>query len=491
MKLAEIIDKYEIVEGYLDHEAEIHKCTSDISESTPKSLLFVLPSVRGNTYENSEKFIKSKALAIVTECPEYFTGSPIPIIKVENARSAYAVAISRSYGIDYRDITFIGVTGTNGKTTTGTMIYKILRESGYSAAFIGTGKILFKEELLSEKYYSMTSPDPDELYKIIKELQKRGCNAIVMEVSSHALALRKVDPIPFDIAVFTGLSEEHLDFHKTMEDYFSAKETLIKRARRAVINCDDAHGMRLYNKYKVKAFGVSANFILDGYAKRISYNGMLSTSFIYRRGLDSTELKINLPGEYNVTNSMLSFEVGAMLNISASIIKKALLSIENIDGRFECIRSDVTVIIDYAHTALALDNLLKTVNSAKNMRQNVTVVFGCGGDRDRSKRPLMAKACEKYSKSVIVTSDNPRSEDPKKIIEDICSGFDLIKPLVIEDRRSAILHSIENAKAGDIIVIAGKGHERYVIDNDGYHDFDEREIIKEAILKRKKSVDEN
>ena len=305
-----------------------------------------------------------------------------------------------------------------------------------------------------------------------------------METSSHALELDKLSPIPFDIGIFTGLSHEHIEFHGSMENYFLAKEKLINSAKSVIINFDDSFGKRLYEKYKEKATGVGVVWRSDVSATEVENFGLLGIGYIYRGKNFLTKVKLPLPGLYNIYNSMLAFECAYQMNISPKRIKAALEGIESIEGRCECIHGDITAIIDYAHTPEALENILKTAIYNKKLGQKITLVFGCGGNRDYEKRPVMAKVAEKYADKIIVTNDNPRDEDEEKIISDIVRGFEKSKYGVITDRALAIRYAIKEASSGDIVIIAGKGHEKYIIDKDGYHDFDEKSIVENALKLR-------
>ena len=364
------------------------------------------------------------------------------------------------------------------------MITHILKENGKKCGFIGTGKMELEGVSLSDINYSMTCPDPDVLYPAIKKMQLMGAEIIVMEVSSHALELNKVCAIPFEIGIFTGLSHEHLDFHKTMEKYFSAKEKLINSCNKAIINLDDLYGRALYEKYRKKSIGVGILWEGDFNVREIENLGFEGIRYIIRTPNFHTRITLKTPGVYNITNSSLAFTAANAIGVLPKNIKSALEILSCIEGRFECISRDITVIIDYAHTPVALDNLLKTVKSCKKPKQKLTLVFGCGGDRDKEKRPLMAKAAELYADKIIVTSDNPRTEDPQKIITDIVNGFGRGSYGVVLNRKSAILYAIKNAVPGEVIVIAGKGHEKYICDANGYHKFDEKKIIAQALNAR-------
>ena len=476
-------DEFKSNTDYADTDVKF--CTSNYLKVKEKTLLFMLPGVNFDTYELIPDFLKSKPLAIVTECKERFPDTDIPLIEVRSARRAYAFALSAACKIDYGSLTFIGVTGTNGKTTTATMIRKILAYNGYRVGFIGTGKIEFEDKRYTDVYYSMTSPDPDLLYPAIRDMQLRGCEIVVMEASSHALALEKLAPIKYKIGVFTGLSHEHLEFHESMEKYFSAKERLIKACDMAIINFDDPFGKRLYEKYESKSTGIGVVWRSDVNATDVENHGLCGIGYVYKGKNFITRIKLPIPGLYNIYNSMLAFDAAYKMGVTPKSIKAALESIDKIDGRCEVVFDEVTVVTDYAHTPLALESILKTLCFDKDVGQRIVTVFGCGGERDPSKRPIMGRIAERYADSIILTNDNPRSEDENKIINDIKSGFCEKKYAVITDRAEAITYAITHAAAGDIILIAGKGHEKYVHDKNGYRYFDESEIIKNALNLRK------
>ena len=253
MKIKDLIPSEEYNQTIAYEDIDIDFCTNDFKKVKKKTLLFLLPGVNFDTYELIPRFLKSKPQLIVTENKALFPKTKIPLIEVKNARRCFAYAMSSICQIDYKKLTFIGVTGTNGKTSVATIIKNILESNGRKCGFIGTGKIEFQNKLLTDENYSMTCPDPDVLYPAIKKMQSLGCEIIVMEASSHALQLEKLSAIKFKIGIFTSLSHEHLEFHKTMENYFKAKEKLISNCEKAIINCDDEYGKRLYKKYKNKS----------------------------------------------------------------------------------------------------------------------------------------------------------------------------------------------------------------------------------------------
>ena len=412
----------------------------------------------------------------------------IPVIRVKNARRALAYLCSNFNRIDYTATSFIGVTGTNGKTTTATMIYEIMKHAGYRCGVIGTGKIEYMGRRLSDKIYSMTTPDPELLYKSIRDMQDEGCEVIVMEVSSHALALGKVAPIPFSHSVFTNLSPEHLDFHKDMESYYRTKLSLFNQSKNGIFNADDEYSARAMRECNEECQKLSIGILwdADAMARDLILYDLAGSSYIYREAGLIFKVKLTPPGYYNIYNSLLALKFAISFGVRPCVAKEAINGMEGIDGRLEVIHDDVTVIIDYAHTEKAFENVLKTVNTAKRMRQRVITVFGCGGDRDKNKRPKMAAIAEKMSDLVIVTQDNPRTESESAIISDILEGFTHPeKRRVISSRKNAITNAIATADDGDIVVVLGKGHERYNIDAQGYHDYDERLVIKNALEKRK------
>lgn len=488
MLIKELIPSDELICTSSKINLSVESCISDYTKADSKSLLFLLPGVNFNTYELAEKFQKSAPRAIVTENPSAFKKSKIPLIEVKNARRAFAFASSRICEIDYSKTKFIGVTGTNGKTSTALMIKHILEANGNKCGFIGTGKLISDNRNLADKYYSMTCPDPNLLYPSIKKMQEDGCTYIIMEVSSHALALEKVSPISFDIGIFTGLSHEHLEFHKNMDNYFAAKEKLIKNAKRAIINFDDKYGKKLYEKYEEKSISIGIIWNSDVNAINIENAGLGGIGYICRTENFMTKITLRLPGIFNVYNSLSAFCCAYLCNVKPKDAKTALSEMRSISGRFEIIFSDINIIIDYAHTPRALDSILNTVYSDKKQGQKMWIVFGCGGERDREKRPMMAAVAEKYADKIIVTNDNPRNESEEKIISDILPGFQKKSYAIIMDRALAITYAIKTAKSEDFVIIAGKGHEKYILDKRGYRDFDEVSVIKSALKLRNSEV---
>lgn len=411
----------------------------------------------------------------------------LPVIYVDNPRLVYSLIAFRLSRVNCSTIDFIGVTGTNGKTTTATLIYEIMKFAGIKVGMIGTGKIIYMDQVLTDSNYSMTTPDPDILYPAIKQMQDMGCELVVMEVSSHALVLEKVAPIRFKVSVFTSLSSEHMDFHHDMESYYLTKLKLFEQSKNGIFNADDTYSARaiidcssLCNVYSIAVMRDA-----EAMAKDVALHGLEGSEYIFRDKQHISRIKLHLAGFYNIYNSMLAIKCAIEYGIELHTIKNAVESIRYIPGRFEIINSNPCIIIDYAHTEAAFENILKAISDIKAPGQKLFTVFGCGGDRDKEKRPRMARVAEKYSDKIIVTSDNPRNEDPSEIISDILEGLTApTKRDVIPDRKCAIEYAINKAERNDIILILGKGHEKYIIDTTGFHFFDEKEICMHVLEQR-------
>lgn len=482
MKILDIIYRDEFIFSNADESTDIDKIATSFDELDGKTLLIIPNS------KNIPKEIPTKEYPAAVICDqEANIPEEIPVIKVENPRLALSKACFRFENTDFSKITLIGVTGTNGKTTTATFIKKILEHSGYKVGFIGTGKIEIGNECITKEDYSMTTPDPTLLYKTIGRMVLEGCSTVVMEISSHSLALEKVAPLKFDYALFTNLSCEHTDFHSDIEDYFLAKFKLFGQCKKAVFNIDDEYGRRAYNECLSPKISVGAVWQGDIQARNIENHGLSGINYIYRYGPHYCKIRLKTAGIYNVYNSMLAAAVCIDMGCKPCEVKRALYEISSLPGRFEIIKDEITVIIDYAHTDFAFYNIMKELNSIK--RSSVlSVVFGCGGERDKSKRPKMAKIAEAFADKIIVTQDNSRKEDPKNIISDIIRGFTKKSYIVNENREKAIEDAILSADDGDIVAVIGKGAEKYNIDKDGYHAFDEKKIIYSALKKRKALV---
>ncbi len=473
---------YHLLEGLVNEtisEADIDNVCYDPKKCGERDTLFLLNDRAKNEYITHPKVVA----AIVTDTHSLPYNYGVLLYTSNNIRAALSTAYARMYCKDLSKIKFIGITGTNGKSTTAIMLEEILNNYGYKTGYIGTGVIRVDEKMLSESYYSMTTPPPDLLYRAIGDMEDMGVEAIVMEVSSHALDQERVAPIDFEIGIFTNLSEEHLDYHKSIAEYFKSKKRLFEKSKHVIVNSDDHYGRAILSEYK-NAEGCGKDFYKAAQISDIKSLGFSGNKFHYRSDINDADISLKLPGDYNVYNAMLAIRAAERLGIQIKTIKDSLEIIEKINGRFNVINEKITVIIDYAHTIYAFSSLIKILYSIKNTGQNLWIVFGCGGERDKGKRGRMGEIAEKHAERVIVTSDNPRGEDPLAIIEDITKYMKKM-PTVIVDRREAIRHAILSASDGDIVAIIGKGPECYSISKGIYSPFDEREIIREALKERR------
>ena len=415
------------------------------------------------------------------------------IIFTDNTRAALSRLLAVFYGKPQMSMKIIGVTGTNGKTTTARMLYEILKKWGKRCGYIGTvGSIApsGRLDIVSDNICAnMTTPDPEELYKILSVMKNDTVEYLVMEVSSHSLYLQKVAPIEFEYGLFTNLTEDHLDFHNDMESYYLAKKKLFDISKRAIINIDDMYGRRIAGEIdspiRVSADGREAQYS----AYEIKYNGYSGLEYKLYSRIANLRVRTSIPGRFTVYNSLMAIACAIEIGVPASVIRYAMLEMKGTDGRLERVElptsADFSVFIDYAHTPDALENLLKCAISFKKKKNRIVLLFGCGGDRDRDKRKIMGRIATSLADVTVITSDNPRGEDREKIIFDILLGVDKESNFrVIPDRREAIRHVIMSARVGDIILLAGKGHENYEIVGECKKYFNEREIVISAYLER-------
>lgn len=454
----------------------------------------------GNLYV--EESIMNGAVAIITQKesiqPEKFPN--IPIILVNDTNLALAKLSANFYEHPSKKLLLIGVTGTNGKTTITYLLESIFSSAGFKTGVIGTINYRFEDKVIAA---NNTTPFAPELQKILYDMVNSKIEVVIMEVSSHSLVQKRVAECEFDVAIFTNLSHEHLDYHNNMEEYFNAKSLLFRNMTKekkeifkskeigkkvSVINYDDVYGKKLVNLCNCEEVILCSKGVKNknGNRKIIATNIEFyptKTHFeIWDNGTKKIKISSKLIGEFNVYNILLAFAAAYSQNISIELISEGISKVERIPGRLEVINTpkNFTVIIDYAHTP---DALQKVITSLKKIEhKNLIVVFGCGGDRDRSKRPVMGAITTTLADYVIVTSDNPRTEDPQRILLDIEVGIKKVGKTnyeIIPDRKEAIFKALSIAKPNDIVLLAGKGHENYQIIGTQKIPFDEREIIKE------------
>ncbi|MBE6688237.1 MAG: UDP-N-acetylmuramoyl-L-alanyl-D-glutamate--2,6-diaminopimelate ligase [Ruminococcaceae bacterium] len=411
-------------------------------------------------------------------------------VMVEDTREAFALLLANFYGNPQRSFKYvIGVTGTNGKSSTTFMLKRILEQAGYKVGLIGTVKYMIGDrEYVTDKTQNvLTTPDSELLFELMSEMRKENVDCLVMEVSSHAIALNKICGMHFNIAVFTNLSRDHLDFHGDMEAYRDIKAKLFENCDIGIFNNDDVQTPEMKKKCGGKIFGFALkNLKSDFMAKNIRSKGADGTEYELLTNDSIFRIKIPIPGDFSVYNSLAAASCAYVMGVKSEDIAQALVDMPGVPGRICKLDTGTpfSVIIDFAHTPDGLQNILNTINGFKGSGRSITL-FGCGGDRDRTKRPLMGKVAMENSDYCIITSDNSRSEEKSAIIADILTGIKGIKTphTVIENRTEAIEYAIDMAKPGDIILLAGKGHEEYEIDKTGKHPYSETEIVMRKVGK--------
>lgn len=457
-------------------EIEITGLTCD-SRKVEKGFAFVC--INGFTLDGHDFALKAEELGAAIVISEKPTGAKNEVI-VEDTHAAYALMSAAYFGYPSKDLKLVGVTGTNGKTSVTYMLKAIIEEAGFKTGVVGTIQNLIGDEVVPT---NNTTPDAYELNKLFAQMRDKGCKYAIMEVSSHALDQKRVHGVDFEVAAFTNLTQDHLDYHVTMDNYMLAKKKLFDMCKTAVVNIDDAYSSGICEGIGAKTvtYSVKSNestYSANGINLRpdgIEYE-LVGYNFI-------KHIKIRTGGKFTVYNSLCAAVCAMELGFDIETVATAFEKMQGVKGRAEVVPTgkDFTVIIDYAHTPDGLSNILSTFKELKKGR--LVCLFGCGGDRDTKKRPIMGKVAARLSDFVIVTSDNPRTEDPSRIIKDIVEGMKDIKTpyTVIENRIEAIKYAINNAKTDDIIVLAGKGHETYQILKTGKIHLDEREIIAEAL----------
>lgn len=460
---------------------EISGVTSDNRKPIKGGELFVC--IKGKTFDGhsaAEDMLKKGAAAVLVERD---LGLKQQII-VPDTRKEYAYICSRWFGSPEKKLKLIGVTGTNGKTTITTTLKNILSGFGKKTGLIGTCQNEIGDEVL---HTERTTPESYELFELFDLMVKKGCEYVVMEVSSQGLEQQRLGPCRFELGAFTNLTQDHLDVHGTMENYYQAKKLLFSMTDTAVINIDDDYGLRYKNEIScdIKTFSTKKKADFTASNETLLPSGV---KYDFSDGKVTLPVSFNMPGEFNVSNSLCAIACADVLGFDTAKTIEIINSQKGVRGRAEVIPTgrDFTVICDYAHTPDAIENVLSAMKASAKGR--VVCLFGCGGNRDAKKRPLMAKAAEKYSDFLIVTSDNPRNEDPELIIKDILEGIDKDKTdyITITDRIEAINWAVQNAKKDDVIVLCGKGHEDYQILPGGVKiHLDEREEVAKALAKLK------
>lgn len=503
MKLSKLLYPGEYTSATSAEEIEVSGIVSDTAALRRGCLFICLRGTRFDSHTLTSRVEEAGAAAVVVE-----RGAPlpsplsIPVFTVPSTRTALALAHSRYHGSPERELVMIGVTGTNGKTSTASILYSILSSAGIKAALIGTAECVYNgavytlpEEEKGARLRTMTTPDPDILYPMLRMMRDAGVTHVVMEVSSHSLVLDKVAPIRYRVGIFTNLSPEHMDFHNDMDTYMKAKALLFTRCDVGIFNCDDGYAETIIARSTCEVRRLGVVWQGDYRATDIELRGSRGISYSYLAPGIRLRVRTPLPGAFSVYNTLMALTAAIELGVSPLTAADALSIKAPVPGRLERLPltgAGFSVFIDYAHTEEALRSLLTTVRAFRRPGERIVLLFGCGGDRDSSKRAPMGRVAEDLADEIIVTSDNCRTEDPKEIIKDILSGMrDAARARIIVSRRRAIEEAILTAKDGDIILLCGKGHETYEITASGIKHFDERKIVASALEKRKAGDTDN
>ena len=478
MRLKELLKgiDYIRIEGVQD--IGIEDLYYDSREVTPNSLFFCIKGLTVDGHDFAPQAVAKGAKVLVLERDVDVDGD-ITKVFVPNSKTAMAYMAKNFYRNPTKDINFIGVTGTNGKTTVTYLVKSILEKAGQKVGLIGTISNMIGDRKMPSKF---TTPESLELQKLLREMADENVDSVVMEVSSHSLVLGRVEGCEYDIGVFTNLSQDHLDFHANMEEYRDAKAKLFTQSKLAIINEDDKNGRWIKKRVPTKVFTYGIYKDADIYARELEITDR-GVAFHLHTPSGSIPINLAIPGIFSIYNGLAAASICYNLGISLEIIAQGLQEVKGVDGRFELLDTgtDYSVILDYAHTPDGLENILTTAKEFAKGR--IITLFGCGGDRDHGKRPIMGEIAGKYSDLCIITSDNPRSEDPMDIINDIVPGVEKTgcDYTIIENRREAIEYALAQAQKDDIVILAGKGHETYQILKDKTIPFDEKQIVAEIL----------
>lgn len=460
-----------------DENREVQSLCTDSRKIEPGCLFFCIPGMHFDAHEYAPEAVSRGAAALVVErelavdCPQ---------ILVENVRLAMSYLASAFYGNPSKSLKIIGITGTKGKTTTSFLLKAILEKGGHRVGLIGTVCTLIGE---TEYAAGKTTPDPVEFQQTLKRMEEAGLDFVVMEVSAHALAMHRVAGIRFAAAGFTNLSRDHLDYFGTMEEYLKAKLAILPMAERNTVNADDERVAEAVDAMKIPYTRIGIRERADVYAREIEFteSGLSFRLCFHNRA--AAIVRMGMTGIFNVYNALMAASLADQVGVEINAIREGLETVRSVPGRIELLdtHTPYRVILDYAHAPDALENILTTVRETTKGR--VIALFGCGGGRDHSKRPIMGEIGGRLADFTIITSDNPRDEEPMEIIDAIVEG---IQPtggeyVVIENRREAIRYALSMAKKNDCVVLAGKGHETYQEIRGEKHPFDEKVIVQELL----------
>ena len=479
MQLIELLNRIPVLEIHGKNDREVSALVFDSRKVTEDSLYVAVKGTVADGHSFIASSIEKGAKTIVCEeLPENLDQN-ITYIKVKDSSKTLGQLASNFYGNPSEKLKLIGVTGTNGKTSVSTLLFDVFKNLGYNSALLSTVEIRVGDEIIPATH---TTPDVITINQILAKAVESGCEFAFMEVSSHGISQNRTEGLHFKIAGFTNLTHDHLDYHKTFDEYLKTKKRFFDELNddaMAITNVDDKNGNVMLQNTKAKKKFYALKTVADyhGRTLEVDFNGMLLN-------FNGKEFWTTLTGKFNVYNLLLVFGIASELGFEQEEILQAISILKRVSGRFETFKSDggIFFIVDYAHTPDALENVLDSVNDIRTKNERLITVFGCGGDRDHSKRPEMGNIATKKSTLAIITSDNPRTEDPAMIIKEIEAGVEpqnFSKYTSIPDRREAIKMAIKFAEPKDIIVVAGKGHENYQEINGVKHHFDDKEVINE------------
>jgi UDP-N-acetylmuramoyl-L-alanyl-D-glutamate--2,6-diaminopimelate ligase len=474
--------KYTIESGSLDSTFE--SLVFDSREANENTVFFAIKGTNSDGHDFIPKVIEQGCKIII--CEKGIENDTVTQICVENSAFALGLCASNFYDNPSEQLDLVGITGTNGKTTTVTLLHKLFQELGYKVGLLSTVVNKINEQEIPSTH---TTPNPIALNKLLAEMVKQGCDYCFMEVSSHAIVQGRIAGLKFKGGVFSNITHDHLDYHGTFKEYIKAKKTFFDTLDKdafALTNSDDKNGLVMLQNTKAQKYIYALKTPSDFKAKVVEnqFSGLVLN-------INGTEVWTRLIGDFNAYNLLAVYGVSQLLDQDSLEVLTVLSKLESVVGRFQYIKSkgEIIAIVDYAHTPDALENVLKTIANIRTKNEQVLTVVGCGGDRDRAKRPTMAAIACELSDKVIITSDNPRSEDPNVIIEEMMAGVEgqhFKKTLSITDREQAIKTAVSLAEKNDIILIAGKGHETYQEIKGIKHDFDDLKIVKELFEKLEK-----
>lgn len=481
MILSDILNGVDVLDILGNKEIEISEIVFDSRKAVKNSLYIAIKGTLVDGHQYISSAIEKGAKAIVCEVLPEQKEEGIIYIKVENSSKVLGLLASNFYGNPSEKLTLVGITGTNGKTSVSTLLFDIFKKMGYSSVLISTVEYRIGDEVFPSTH---TTPDIITLNKILSKAVEQGCQYAFMEVSSHGIHQGRIDGLNFRIAGFTNITHDHLDYHKTFLEYLNTKKRFfdeLPQTAVAITNIDDKNGLVMLQNTKAKKKTYAVKTLADYHGKllELDFNGMLLD-------FNGKEFWTTLTGKFNVYNLLLVFAIARELGFEENEILTTISQLKRVNGRFEVLKSQggIIFVVDYAHTPDALENILDSINEIRTKNERLITIFGCGGDRDREKRPEMGKVATRKSTLAIITSDNPRTEDPAQIIKEIEAGVEsqnFSKYITIPDRKEAIKMAIKFAEPKDIVLLAGKGHETYQEIKGVRHHFDDKETILELV----------